>query len=184
LHEALKLTAFDEPARRRVRDGLRSYMRAHRIGAPTLQARIIEADAPRFREVPLSTLQRFLRDAHRTADAHVALCAEFLEKAGESVAAEDTGFAPALAGFIGMPDDPLTLADEALQAELAGDYSWEAGRQEGDPVIRLGLMAVAGKPWLDAAETVSPSEVRRCATAMKERSRATARCCSSRCAIR
>ncbi|HMQ92841.1 MAG TPA: hypothetical protein PKA33_17840 [Amaricoccus sp.] len=158
MEQALKLTTFDERARQRVRDGLRSYMRTHRIGVPTLQVRIIEADAPRYREIPLSTLQRFLRDAHRTADAHVAVCAQFLEKAGEPIAAaDDTGFAPALAGFIGVPDDPLSVADAALQSELAGDYE-VTGRQEGEPAIRLGLMPAPGRPWLDAAETVSPSE--------------------------
>ena len=70
-------TGFDQRERELVRSALRRYMEENRIGTPTLQYRIIEAD-PRRREIPLSTLQRFITGAHHTQDHHVALCHAFV----------------------------------------------------------------------------------------------------------
>ena len=68
---------FDQRERELVRSALRRYMEENRIGTPTLLYRIIEAD-PRRREIPLSTLQRFITGAHHTQDHHVALCHAFV----------------------------------------------------------------------------------------------------------
>ena len=55
------------------------YARApHRHAGAAI--RIIEADQPRRREIPLSTLQRFITGAHHTQDHHVALCHAFVRE--------------------------------------------------------------------------------------------------------
>ena len=51
---------FDLTERERIRWALIDYMKAHRIGVPTLAARI-KASHPREMEIPWKTLQRFLR---------------------------------------------------------------------------------------------------------------------------
>lgn len=81
MNETTGLITVSEDERARIRAALRAYMRAHRIGVPTLCALIIDRD-PRHRELPLSTLQRFLAGKHRTGDAHVTQCAQFLKTEG------------------------------------------------------------------------------------------------------
>lgn len=107
---------FDEAGRTRVRAALRRYMTDHGIGVPTLRTRIIEADKPRHRDIPLTTLQRFLRDKHRTSDHHVALCDTFLDAVGASSAGPD--FAQAVAAFYAPGAEK---AGERL-AGLVGNY--------------------------------------------------------------
>lgn len=53
-------------------------MERHRIGTPTLQARIADAAGRTLDEVNNKTLQRFLAGKHRTNDAFVWLCQKFL----------------------------------------------------------------------------------------------------------
>lgn len=77
MDETLNRPVFDTAERHAVRTALKRYMAEQRIGTPTLQVRIIEADRPRHREIPLSTLQRFLTGSHRTENHHVALCHAF-----------------------------------------------------------------------------------------------------------
>lgn len=78
MHEAHAQTmGFGVSERERIRKALRRYMGEQRIGTPTLRSRIIEADKPRHREIPLSTLQRFLAGSHQTSEHHVALCHGF-----------------------------------------------------------------------------------------------------------
>jgi hypothetical protein len=58
--------SHDKEARARIRNKLLHYMRAHRIGAPELTARIRDAEKME-RKVPLgiSTVQRFIADKVR-----------------------------------------------------------------------------------------------------------------------
>lgn len=107
--------AFDAKERARIRRGLRGYMEQHRIGTPTLQLRIMEADEPHRRELPLSTLQRFITGSHRTSDAYVEMCHQFLERVG---AADEPELGSALAAFFGGDPDRL----RASVAGYAGSY--------------------------------------------------------------
>jgi hypothetical protein len=87
---------FDRSERERIRWALIDYMKAHRIGVPTLASRI-KASHPREMEIPWKTLQRFLgrlkplpEDAtadeierakpRRTHDIALTICAAFVEK--------------------------------------------------------------------------------------------------------
>lgn len=122
-------------------------MEEHCIGTPTLQLRIIEADAPRKRELPLSTLQRFLAGSHRTTDVYVEMCARFLEHVG--ALAERSDFGAALAAFIG---DGETWGDR-LAAEYAGDFLVRAGEQYGPPLESFATFSpVPGQPFLAVRE--------------------------------
>ena len=60
---------FDTAERERIRAAILRYMEAHRIGVPTLQARIAQAADRSLDLIPLKTLQRFLAGATRTNDA-------------------------------------------------------------------------------------------------------------------
>lgn len=142
MNEARMLIAFDEDARLKVRQALRGYMRAHAIGAPTLQTRIIEADAPRHREIPLKTLQRFIAGSHRTTDAYVELCASFLKGQGVAIEGEAQGppgdeiaqFGAALERYLPLPADQEP--EDGLWESLGGDYQ---PVEPGFPAISLTI---------------------------------------------
>jgi hypothetical protein len=70
--------SHDQEARARIRNKLLHYMRAHRIGAPELTARIRDAEKME-RKVPLgiSTVQRFLADKVRTVESYVDMFDRF-----------------------------------------------------------------------------------------------------------
>ena len=109
--------AFDKQEREAIQRALRRYMDEHRIGTPTLQLRIMEADEPHRRELPLSTLQRFITGSHRTSDAYVGMCRRFLESVGERFDAPR--FGSALAAFLG----DLPSGEEGADLEsYAGAY--------------------------------------------------------------
>ena len=69
---------FDLTERERIRWALIDYMKAHKIGVPTLAARI-KASHPREMEIPWKTLQRFLR-GKRTHDMALIICKAFAEQ--------------------------------------------------------------------------------------------------------
>ena len=69
---------FDLTERERIRWALIDYMKAHKIGVPTLAARI-KAPHPREMEIPWKTLQRFLAGV-RTHDMALTICKAFVEK--------------------------------------------------------------------------------------------------------
>jgi hypothetical protein len=88
---------FDLTERERIRRVLIDYMKAHKIGVPTLAARI-KASHPREMEIPWKTLQRFLGPLRkpleeapepatkkpmkpaRTRDMALIICKTFVEK--------------------------------------------------------------------------------------------------------
>jgi len=146
--------AFDQQERESIRSRLRRYMEEHCIGTPTLQLRIIEADAPRRRELPLSTLQRFLTASHRTSDAYVEMCARFLEHIG--AVADGPQFGSALAAFIGDAELPAGT----LAAEYAGDFQVREGDEYGLLYETFAsFSAVPGQPYLAVSETVASRKV-------------------------
>lgn len=79
---------FSEEDRSRLRAALNSYMDAHDIGAPTLQARIAKATGRNPKLVPLKTLQRFLGGSIRTNDAFLMPCFQFVESIRPKTRAE------------------------------------------------------------------------------------------------
>ena len=74
------MTEYDLAHRERIRETLLSYMKEHKIGVPRLAARIKEA-VHRNPEIPVKTLQRFMKGEVRTIDMHVGFLAQFVEKA-------------------------------------------------------------------------------------------------------
>lgn len=163
MNESAAREAYDLKERARIQQALRRYMEAHRIGTPTLQLRIMEADA-RGRELPLSTLQRFVTGSHRTSDAYVDMCRRFLESLGaQDEAAEFDG----LHGFFGRAaaPDQQTEVVAFLEERVAGEYesrtrpSTQGGQMPCPPesplvASRASFAAGTGKPYLEVREFV------------------------------
>lgn len=130
MYEAHLKPVFDLAERHAIRIALKRYMAEQRIGTPTLQYLIIQADRPRHREIPLSTLQRFLAGSHHTLDHHVGLCYGFamlLPFYGRD--REFCELGNALFAFLGTQDKDAVPAgaSDQLGPEHAGMYSfWEA----------------------------------------------------------
>ena len=138
--------AFDQKERTHVRRALLRYMAEHRIGAPTLQSRIIKADKPRHRVIPLSTLQRFIADTRHTSDHHVALCYTFARELPYYGEGRDvTQLGEALFDFLqGQVEGSERKALIERVAALAGSY------QSG--LLSLTLDQADGQPYLFAEE--------------------------------
>jgi hypothetical protein len=125
MNDTRALIHIDDGARDRIRRTLRRYMEESRIGTPTLQVRIIEGDTPRHREIPLSTLQRFLTGSHRTSDHHVSLCYDFVKELPYYGEGKDIAIfgSAAYAFFQPPPDaDARTALITALERDVAGTY--------------------------------------------------------------
>lgn len=104
----LQQSRFDQADRDRLRRALLRYMEDHRIGVPTLQKLIAEANDLPLDNLPLKTLQRFLAASHRSNDIIVRFCHRFA---------------------VGLPDgDPLAELGEALAAFI-GERRAGAGLQ-------------------------------------------------------
>jgi hypothetical protein len=73
------MTDYDLAHRERIRETLLAYMKEHKIGVPRLAARITET-VHRNPEIPVKTLQRFLKGDVRTIDMHVGFLTQFAEK--------------------------------------------------------------------------------------------------------
>lgn len=154
---------FDLAARERIRRRLRRYMEAHKIGTPALKSRIEEADVPHHRELPLSTLQRFVTGKHRTLDAYVGMFSNFLDKQDEEP--DDEDFGEALTAFLRAPEAGEHDLPESGMSGFAGSYYAfyaAATREEPLPVpqslesaaSQLNLMTVEEAPYLLAEEQI------------------------------
>jgi hypothetical protein len=86
------MTEYDLAQRERLRQTLLTYMKEHKIGVPRLAARIKEA-VHRNPEIPVKTLQRFMKGEVRTLDMHVGFLAQFAEKVSKIDAAPRLGSA-------------------------------------------------------------------------------------------
>jgi hypothetical protein len=132
---------FDTAGRARIRAAMLRYMEAHRIGVPTLQARISEASDRSIDLIPLKTLQRFLAGATRTNDAFLIPCHQFVS---------------------GLPDHggPQEAGPESLPAALNSFFALppqERSSQSGPPV---SLGAPAGRYEAYAERAADPSSRR------------------------
>jgi hypothetical protein len=160
---------FDREERARIRQTLRRYMREHGIGTPTLKYKIEEADQPRRREIPLSTLQRFLADSHHTSEHHVTLCHAFVRDLpyyGED--SELRQFGGALFSFLqgALHDEDRAALNAVLEEKFVCAYETRTKPiNEGGPLpyppetdlveSRISFEPVSGKPYLRAREFVS-----------------------------
>lgn len=87
-----KPLTIDEAERARVRAALERYKSEHGgIGNPELQARMVTFLECDDSEVPLSTLQRFMRGTHRTSDEMIQRYQNFLNEAASSPPYETMG---------------------------------------------------------------------------------------------
>jgi hypothetical protein len=159
VNDAAQASEFDQRTRERIRRQLLAYAERHGIGAPTLRDRIEKSD-DRGRELPLSTLQRFLGAKHRTLDLYVGMIAAFLAR--ENAPYDGDEFGSALAAFIGeRAARPVDVdAEASWLSEFAGSYTnWIYGHGEiggGDLYFpprgkargKLKLDPVDAKPYL------------------------------------
>lgn len=165
MNEPQRPIHIDDPERDRVRRSLRRYMEENCIGAPTLQERIIKADAPRHREIPLSTLQRFLTGSHRTSDHHVSLCYDFVKDLAYYGEGKDIAlFGAAAFSFFQQPSD--TTEDRAeriamLERDILGSYEAYRPPPQDNPlplwdshISNISFSPAGDSPWLEVHEDV------------------------------
>jgi hypothetical protein len=159
---------FGQAEREHVRQALRRYMRENAIGTPKLRARIIDADQPRHREIPLSTLQRFLTGSHQTSEHHVALCHQFVKELPYFSEAHDIArFGTSLLTFLSnLPAAENNAASPAAPTiDFAGEYETRTRpRTAGEPwpyppesnliASHVTLAVAPGNSHVEAQETV------------------------------
>ena len=86
------MTEYDLAQREQLRQTLLAYMKEHKIGVPRLAARIKEA-VHRNPEIPVKTLQRFMKGEVRTIDMHVGFIDQFAVKVSKTDATPRLGSA-------------------------------------------------------------------------------------------
>lgn len=138
-------TGIDVAERARIRDGLKQYKALHGgIGDTVLRNHIVRAlGLP----IDLSTLQRFLRGAHRTDDIAVHRYRLFLRRAAPPPAGDELG--RALMEFL-----PLSLSLTPPIRALAGKYRSFTRPYQGNAQALTGSKAVfaMGKKFAAAAQ--------------------------------
>lgn len=167
MNEPAPLKEFDAQERDRIRRTLRRFMEVNRIGTPTLQSRIIQADTPHHRVIPLSTLQRFLANKHHTLDHHMDLCQAFAKAL--PYYAEGTEIPQLGAALLAFLNPPMNLKEcealcDSLDQEVAGSYDTESepvgGGSPPDPrgsnryTSEVTLTPAPGNAYLQAREIV------------------------------
>jgi hypothetical protein len=115
------MTEYDLAQRERIRQALLAYMKEHKIGVPRLAARIKEA-VHRNPEIPVKTLQRFMKGEVRTIDMHVGFLAQFVDKVAQVDPTPHLGVA--LSAFYSSKD----------RTDWAGTFKAE---EVADPEARL-----------------------------------------------
>jgi hypothetical protein len=114
------MTEYDLAQREQLRQTLLAYMKEHKIGVPRLAARIKET-VHRNPEIPVKTLQRFMKGEVRTIDMHVGFLGQFVNKISKV--------------------DPLPRLGSALSAfytpesniDLTGTFRLSDGLHNNDP---------------------------------------------------
>ena len=96
------MTEYDLAQRERIREALLAYVKEHKIGVPRLAARIKEA-VHRNPEIPVKTLQRFMKGEVRTLDMHVGFLAQFAERVSKADVMPRLGYA--LSAFYSSKDE-------------------------------------------------------------------------------
>lgn len=178
---AARLTpTFDDAMRAEIRRRLIDYMERHEIGAPTLYSRILST-APKH-VFERRTLQRLVKNEHRTQDPVYEACLLFLAASDDLV----TRLGQEMSALFGEPPPkekrrrrrgdpdrpaPVAGAPAPVPPTLAGTYrvyGKGAIRQPGEPIpvdvddrlrfdfpySRMEIGLVPGKPWLHVVEHV------------------------------
>lgn len=156
---------FDQADRDRIRRALLRYCQEHAIGVPTLQKRIAEANDLTLDRVPLKTLQRFLGSEHRTNEAVVRFCDQFVANLEEADPIAALG--EQTAAFLGVwrnghdcrPVPPELEGAYAGRAESAapvgGMRVLMPGQESWVPLGQLSIEQPSGRPFAIARETIT-----------------------------
>ncbi|WP_412033207.1 hypothetical protein ACLIR7_08960 [Nitratireductor aquimarinus] len=153
-------TRFGQADRDRIRRCLLRYMEDNRIGVPTLQKLIAEANDLSLDRLPLKTLQRFLADTHRSNDILVRFCQRFAADLADDDPLDS--FGEALIGFWAAPASVRNW--QALAPDMIGAFEGQAeeavtglrmGQDSWVPFSTLTVEAVPAQPYARAAETIS-----------------------------
>lgn len=134
---------FDLADRARIRRALLRYMQQRAIGVPTLQKEVAAANNLSLDRVPLKTLQRFLGDTHRSNDALIRFCAQFVGTLpdGDPLAA----FGEQMAAFLGVWQDGHDC--RPVPSEIAGAYHGRAHRA-AEPGGRMRVYRGDAEDWV------------------------------------
>jgi hypothetical protein len=161
--ERTQQTRFDQADRDRVRRALLRYMEDHRIGVPTLQKLIAEANDLALDHLPLKTLQRFLAGSHRSNDIIVRFCHRFsadlpdddpLADLGEAVAAF-IGARPDGAGLRPPPADMYGTFEGRAEPAKTGFAISPPGYDHWVPFSTLTIAGLPARPFAAVSETVT-----------------------------
>ncbi|MFG1320467.1 hypothetical protein [Xanthobacter autotrophicus] len=134
---------FDLADRDCIRRALLRYMQQRAIGVPTLQKEIATANNLTLDRVPLKTLQRFLGDTHRSNDALIRFCAQFVGALQDSDPL--AAFGEQMAAFLGVWRDWHDCRPVPL--EMTGRYSGRA-RRAADPGGGMRVYRGDAEDWV------------------------------------
>lgn len=121
----MRQTKFDHAEREKIRAAILAYAKQNKIGAPNLQLRIAEATKRNIDQVPLKTLQRFLKDEGRTNDGFLIPLAEFVAAAGAKTPHDELAYE--LGAFYARGDLKEGEAGD-VPGRFAGQYEIVSGR--------------------------------------------------------
>ncbi len=165
-------SAFDTKTRAKIRAALKSYMKAHRIGVPTLHDRVLKAD-PKKRIVSMPSMQRLIRSTHHSSEMLMEMSFLFLEAEGIELPADPddplAGFTEALEGFL-VPADEQE-AEKFYWGELDGRYQIDPA---GIPPVAILIQTTEGTNAVRVSEEhiiMAPDVVTRFEGVMVKRER-------------
>jgi hypothetical protein len=134
------MTEYDLAHRERIREALLAYMKEHKIGVPRLAARIKET-VHRNPEIPVKTLQRFMKGEVRTIDMHVGFLSQFAEKVSKADVMPRLGYA--LSAFYSSKDKTdWSGSFEAMETEASNADHREIYRSKIDIALDQGSWRV------------------------------------------
>jgi len=142
----MRQTSFDQADREKMRAAILAFAKQNKLGAPSLQLRIAEATKRSVDQIPLKTLQRFLKDEGRTNDGFMIPIAEFVASVG-AITPLDT-FAHELGAFFARSGTEKEAANE-VPARFARTYEIVAGsaKFKNIKVIRSGAIENPDEPY-------------------------------------
>lgn len=142
----MRQTSFDQADREKMRAAILAFAKQNKLGAPSLQLRIAEATKRSADQIPLKTLQRFLKDEGRTNDGFMIPIAEFVASVG-AITPLDT-FAHELGAFFARSGTEKEAANE-VPARFARTYEIVAGsaKFKNIKVIRSGAIENPDEPY-------------------------------------
>lgn len=134
-------SGYSQSARDAIRSRMIGYAKRHRIGVPTLLARMATATGRTQDQISQKTLQNFLGGTRRTNDGFVKICDEFVRKAVD--ADQGLSLGHALGDFFG--EDTETI--RPISPELPGSFSGESPAASVAQGVRKGPVDVSRVPY-------------------------------------